>query len=543
MKTAIGKIIGTGARGISFNPGFVPRAIFVATDAAQFFSFYSEGIWCGRTNTLGANDSFIDGIRVVGSTVYLGSDARVNASGSAIYWAAIGDDGSQDFEVLRWMGNATAGRVVVTQKQDTPIAVIAKRDSTRTGVIKVAGATTSFLDGTTPSDCITTLATGSITVTAANEVNEYNSAGGLGEGIEGLAFYSSQNAQVVSWSNTTSGQIVPTTVDPLFALVFRTDGTGGLAYFMTRDMARVDFAKPMSASALTTNIGGVQAGGIRMGSATSIRTGGFSALVFGRREVSEKQTPAIIVKNRKGIYFPGRGVASQVVCGNSDATLRISGAISIEWFGSIWGEASTPGSDMTMLSRGVGPATTADAYSWGLGGLHKPDSGWSGPQVTGIVNSRFDVAAPLDTAVWRTGVLIALGKPTHYVLTHNGTGRWRLYVNGVLTRQRDYNVAPGVVGGGGHFTVFGMRPNTGGTYTNAQRMIAMAGRVYSRELSATEAVTRYQIEALGSSASQDITSGLAENWIFSSVSGSSLPASINSANNGVLSANASIVTL
>lgn len=543
MKTAIGKGIGSGARGISFNPGFVPKAIFLATDAAQYMAFYSEGLWCGRTNALGGMDSFMDGIRVVGSTVYLGADAKVNTSGATYYWAAIGDDGSGDFEIVRWMGNATAGRRVDTQTQKTPLALLAKRDSTRTGIVKVSGQSTAFLDGTAPSDCVTALLPGGFTVTAANEVNEYDSAGGTGEGCEGIALFSSPNAQVVSWSNAASGQIVRTDVDPLFTLIFRSDGSAGVAHFVTRDMVKPDAAKPATATALAVNTASLQFGGIKLGSAATLRTGGFSALVFGRSESLEKKAPAIVVKARKGVYFPGRGTAASVDCGNSDATLKISGAITIEWFGVLWGESSNPSSDATFLTRGAGPAATANAYSWGLGAIHKADLGWSGPQVHGIVSSQFNTATPLDTAVWRTGVLVPNGKAAHYVMTHDGSGKWKLYVNGVLTRQRDYNVAPGVVGGAGHYTSFGMRPNTGHTFTNAQRMIAMGGRVYSRALTQDEVAARFAIEALGSRASADVTSGLAEKWDFSSLSGTSLPATVNAANNGVLSANAAIVTL
>lgn len=542
MKTAIGQGTGTGARGVSFDVGFSPKVLLIATNAAQFCTIYIQGGWCGRSNALANNHSFTEGIRVVGSTVYLGTDARVNASGVKYYWAAIGDDGSKDFEIVKWMGNATAGRTVSTQVPKQPQAVLVKRDSTRTGVVKVNGAaSTAFLDGSAPSDCITLSSAGSFTVTAANEVNEYSSAGGTGEGVDSVVLYASQNSQQVSWTNGTSGQIVSTTTDPLFALICRTDGTAGIAHFVTRDMLKPDGAKPATALALATNIASLQYGGIKLGSAATVRTGGWSALVFGRNEVAEVQTPAIIIKNKKGVYFPGRGVASQVVCGNSDATLKIDGAISIEWFGAVWGESSTPGSDVTFLTRGAGPLGSAGAYSWGLGAMHKNDLGWSGHQVHGIVASRYDIAAPLDTAAWRTGVLVPNGIPTHYLMTHNGAGRWRLYVNGVLSRQRDYNLP--MTSGVGHYTAFGMRPNTGGTYTNAQRMIALAGRVYNRELSMDEVVARYQIEALGSSTSADVTSGLAEKWDFSSASGTSLPSVVNAANTGVLSANCTVVTL
>jgi hypothetical protein len=542
MKTAIGSGVGTAARGVSFNPGFVPRAIFLATDSAQYMAYWTEGMWVGRSNTLGSFDSYINGIRIEGTTVYLGTDAKVNGSAVPFYWAAIGEDGSDDFEIARWMGNATAGRTIALQTKKTPFAFLSKRDSTRTGVVKVAGATTTaFLDGTTPSDCITSLGNGVVTVTAANEVNEFNNASGLGEGIEGLALFESQNCQAVTWTNGTSGQVIPCNTDPLFALIFRTDGTGGGAYFVTREMIQPDYAKPVQNTAMATNIVGLQPGGIRLGSASTVRTGVWNALVFGRNENAEKKTPAILIKGKKGVYFPGRSVSAYVNCGNSDATLKISGSVSIEWFGSVWAESSTSTSDLTFITRGVGPFATTLGYSWGLGGLHKPDLSWSGPFVHGITNSIFAHTEPLDACAWRTGVLIPEASPTHYVLTVDGS-LCKLYVNGKLTRQRDNVFSPGVVGGTAHYTGFGARPTTGATWTNFQRMIAMGGSVYNRALTADEVVARFEREAYGSKVT-DVTSGLAERWDFSSLTSSTLPATVSSTNNGALSGGATVVSL
>ena len=542
MKTAIGYGLGTGARGLSFDVGFIPRAIFLATDTTQFMTYYSEGTWCMRTNSLANSDSFIDGLRVVDTIVYLGSDARVNAAGVQYYWAAIGDDGSADFEIVRWMGNATNPRTVPFQTQKTPTEVIAKRDSTRTGVIKVTGGTTTAsMDGSSPSQCITTFNTGNFVVTADNTVNEYSSAGGTGEGLDAIVLFSSTNKQTVSWSSGTSGQVIPTTVDPLFALIFRSDGTGGVGHFVTRDMKKTNACKPMTATALTQNLASLQPGGIVLGSSGTLRTGGFNAIVFGRNESVEYRPPAIIVKSKKGIYFPGRGTSAQVDCGNSDATLKFNGAHSISWMGIVWPEDSTPPSDMTFITRGVGPSSTANAYSFGLGALHRADLSWSSPQVMAIPNNQFDVTSPLDTCVWRTGHVLPYARVNHYTVTFDGTSKWKLFVNGKLSRTRDQILS--VTGGTAHYTVWGMRPNTGHTFTNAQRMIALAGAVFNRELTMDECVAEYEVTALGSSGSNLVTSGVAERWDCSSLSGTSLPATINAANNGVLSASCAIVTL
>ena len=544
MKTKIGTYVGTGSRfSLNLGEGVAPKAIFIKGESSGFSAQWIDTNWTGRGCSLGSHESAYDVLRSYSDGVLVGTDATVNSSGVRYYWIALFDDGAGDFETQGYMGNATAGRVVDLRTQKPVAAVLIKRDSVLPGIVQVGAKKTAYLDDSYQADCVA-LGVGQFTTTAASYVNEYTSAGN-GEGITALALFDGSNDyEVVSWSGTpAAGTVVPTKGDPVAALIFSTGGQNLDGRILTRDMpVEQNSACYASNTAMADNEAALVPGGIRLGSSAALRTAAeISAIVFFRKESVSRRAPTAIIKGRKGVFLGGRGVASNIQCGNSDATLKIDGAISIEWFGvPMTSPGTSPTTDATLLTRGVGPAATPGAYSWGLGLQHKNDFGWSGGQVYGVVSGQYNFAEPLDSCVWRTGDVPEYNAPVHYVMTHAGNGKWRLYRNGQLIRQRDQNIPPNVTSGAGHFTAFGGRPNSG-SYTSHQRMIVMAGRVYSRALSADDVTARYEREALGS-ATADITSGLAESWDFSAASGVIVPAVVSASNNGTIS-NGRIITL
>jgi hypothetical protein len=539
MKVAIGTYVSDGARR-SIDVGFEPKQVYIKGDTTQNLAQRAEDTWCARSNVLGADDSYLNGIGFFGDEMHIGTAAEINTNTVRYYWCAIGDDGSDDFDLQSWMGNATAGRVVDLAVQKTPIAAIVKRDSTAPAAVRFAGAATAAADGTAIAECFSALSAGSVTLNNVVNVNEYTS-GGFGEGIDGLFVFDGSNARVVSWASGTSGQFIDCGCDPLAAFIFRTDTTGVPAHFVTRDMHD---AAPITNVAIATNTATLAPGGIVLGSSATLRTGTFYALVFGRREgVPSVRAPAIIVRERKGVYLPGRGVAAQVDCGTSDATLKIDGAITVEWYGIQWADQYSSTVGVHLLQRGVGPSATVGAYSWGLAAIQVQDFSWSGPQLAAITTNQWAEVAPLEAAVWRTGAVMPWGRPAHVMAVHEGNGSWKMYLNGRMVKQRRLDLSTDILSGTGHRTGFGMRRNTADTaWTQAQRMVILSGRVYAAALSADQVAKRFAREALGSSES-DVVTGLAESWDARNASGLLLPASVNSANNGTISAAGRVVTL
>ncbi len=542
MKIARGTFVSDGARR-TLDLGFRPAWFIIKGDTTQNLAQRTADIWVGRTNTLVAAESFLDGVAFVQDSVVLGAAAQVNSTGVRYYWFAVGDDGSEDFATPSWIGNGQAGNVLQLGVSKLPIAAFVKRDSTLAAAVKFTGAPAILADGNTVAEVFSDIAPGNVTLTAVTNVNQYDSAGGLGEGIDGFFAFDGSNAWVVSWSAGTSGQFIDCGGDPEAALITRVDTTGVATRFLTKDMPS-SFAAPVSNVALTVNEATLVPGGIQLGSAATLRTGTFFALVFNRKDESEPvRPPAILVKNRRAIFLPGRGTAAQVDCGTSDATLKISGELTLEWYGVVWADqyASTVGAH--LLERGVGPAASAGAYSWGIAGAQVQDLSWSGPQLAAITTNQWNETAPLDAAVWRTGVLMPYGNPFHVMVVHSGNGRWRMHLNGRLVKQRRINLATNVQSGAAHRTGFGMRRNTADSaWTQAQKMLIFMGRVYAHALSVDDCAARFEREVMGST-TPDITTELAEWWNCSYASGTSLPAQVNSQNNGTISAAGRIVTL
>lgn len=545
MLVAIGSYPSDGARR-TIKPGFRPSKFYAKGDSTLNLAQRSTDIWCGRTNGLAAVDSYLDGIGFFGEEVLIGGNAAVNTNGVRYFWCAIGDDGSDDFELVSYMGNSEEGHVLSLKHQKEPIGVLTKRDSTAVAVLKVPGVATASATGSSVAECYSAVSAGSLVLNDVVNVNEYNSAGGLGEGIDSLVLYGGSNVKVVTWTNKASGDVVDCGGDPLAALIFRTDATGVVARFVTRDMpsaAPVDNSGgiPTDTSQYTATL---VAGGIQLGPSATLRTGTFHAIVFCRKDTSAKVgAPAIIVRDRKAVSLPGRGVAAQVDCGTSDATLKIDGPITLEWYGVAWPDQYSSSVGVHLLERGVGPAASAGAYSWGLAAIQAQDLSWSGAQLAALTTNQWNEAAPLDAALWRTGVLMPWGRPCFIHHVHEGNGRHLMYLNGQLVKQRRLPLATNIVSGAGHRTSMGMRRNTADTaWTQAQKMAIMSARVYARALTASEIASRFAREVMGSSES-DVTTGLAEWWDARNASGLLLPAQVNAANNGTISAAGRVITL
>lgn len=529
---------------LDLKEGKRPDWFALKSEAATPLVDWSEDDWCRRANGLASVDSFQNGIQGYADGVIIGTDARVNTAGVRYYWMAVWRDGSDDLETTQHMGNATAGREIMTVIDKMVAAAIIKRDSTRQAVVKVGTKPTAYLGGGVPVECVALHQRG-MTLTAQNEVNEYNSAAGLGEGIRDIFIFQSDTCKIVSWSNTpAAGTIIGVDGDPLAALAFSTAGTALVARFLTRDMpAEVHAACPVDGTAMQLNEAALVDGGIRLGSATTLRTAGeITALVFCRSESIVERAPAVIVKKKKGVFLGGRGTQTYIDCGASDATLKIDGAMTIEWAGILKPSPGSLDADGTLLTRGAGPANTDGAYSYGLGIQHIADWGWSGPMFSGIVCGRFGTVAPLDQAVWRSGVNPNFGKFMHVILHHSGNGRWWLMVNGHLAQQRDRNLPQNVISGSGHRTLIGGRPNGGGAVSNFQRMIACLVRTYAGDFSLEDALARTERVLYGSTDVQDVTTGLREDWDFNSATNVLLPATVSASNNGTI-VNGRIVTL
>lgn len=541
-----GSFTGNGVRA-SIRLGFRPRAVLAKADTTAALAFWAPGMWCERSGSLGTVSSYISGLLPNDDGFVVGSSALWNTSGVTTHYIAIGDDGSDDFDLQSWCGDQAAGRVIPLQVGKTPIAAIIKRDSNLEAVLKF-GSNTVFAQGTAAADCIA-FGSGEITLSAEIRVNQYDSAGGLGEGIDGLVFFDSSNCRVVSWTgNGTAGRVIATGVSSPVAALVQNPNPGGSSRLVTTTMAGK--AGPVTAgSALTSNEMSIAGGSLVIGSnATVLNAVGmsYSALVWAEKSTlfASGAPPAVKIKNKQAVYLPANGLASYIDCGVSDATLLIDGDITYEWCGAqFFNPTAAAIVDGIVISRGPGAYGNVNGYSWSLllGAINDGALGWSNVQWCPQSHNLMGMAAPLDTSNWRTGIIAKFGQIQHVIASINGAGGVSfLQVDGKVVKWRR-NATPQIDSVAGHRTVIGCRMS-GASYVRNTKLLVREVAIYNAALTVDEARARYERAMLGSTAVADVTSSRAAWWNADNAGGTAMPDVVNAANNGTISAGV-IVTL
>lgn len=527
--------------------GFRPEMVFTIPALAEHVGVKIDDFWCGRSNVLSATDSFIDGAKLTDDGFSLGQSVRMNANGTTYHYLALSRSAALKMAFAGLQGNAASGRVVkLDDATVTPAAVIGKRDSTRDGVLQVLTSTSALLGATalTESGAITSLATGQFTVSGSNYVNEYNPAAELGEGIDFVAFEAGANFAAVAYTGTGATQTVALGFQPKAVIVAKLSGSMQAGRIKTDTMG-TDETKPLSNAAGATSDGvSFVATGIELTAGSSINTNTATYVVIGWRDHTETAiaAPAVVTTGKKAVLLPGAGAAAHIDCG-TDASLVIDGALTLEWMGGM--EPLRRNSPVPMLWRGNAVTNTSLSCSFAMyagiwsGNSYTNQLRWSGPQIAIGCADRLDLAV-LATEIrssWRTGILPPFGEMTHFVATHDGSGGWTFYRNGLLVRQRALDLTsiplPNIDGQSGHRMMIGGMYTGAAATNNTQRQRFMLGRVYDAELTPAEVATRFEIAGLGSGGT-DPDTNLVEEWDAANASGSSVPATVSSANNGTI---------
>jgi hypothetical protein len=568
MRIASGTYTGNGTSQ-RISVGFRFDTIFVK-GGSNASGIWSRENWSERTNTFNAQLSIKDAIAPAGDGTYfdVGAAPEVNASATTYYWFAIADTGEGMFETGNYHGNQLVGRVVYTQTQKQINALWIKRDTARAAIGNVYPSTKStYLTtnaGEVTNHYILSLGVGQFTVdggaTYAPWVNEND--GNRGEATQYLAWFGdSANCKLVSWTGdgTTNRTITTTCASDLqAALVWQENGARSIR-FKTSAMPSGQTG-PGSNSAFQSNELNLSGTSLVTGSSTNLNQSGlqYYAIVFGQDDGASlpaaNKVPACAAgSGRKVIDLPGRSTSSCIDFGSSD-TLKFNGAMSMVLMAQVWyynPSGNQPSTMQALLARSTGTLTSAGATSWGIHLAHYMETtqGLCGPMFTPVVTDRqVNDSGPPDPAgaVWRSGIIPPRGFRWFFIgLSHDGNGRWKMFLDGKLVKQRDIDMAttystPNIAGGTGHRTAAGARWN-GSAFVDFLRMRFALARIYTTELSDSQQVALYQRHAQGNLGVSDVT-GFLEEWDAANASGTSLPATVNSANNGTIT-NGTIITL
>lgn len=526
--------------------GARPLAVWALGDTAQFAAMHSPRMWCGRSNVFANSDSINKGCSITDDGFSLGDSALWNANGVTYHYVALIPTSQSDFDVTSYMGNATAGTAYATPQPRKVAAALLKRDSTLSGVLATDASAAATLSSLVSGTFVTALGTGSVTVTAENEVNQLDGPGGLGEEVTMTAFYTSENVATATYQGgVAAGSIVAQAGKPIkAAIVYRVTTGGASARIITDTMAGK--SKPASAAALQSGELAIVGNSITVGNiGTGMNVAGvtYGVLMLCDGAASPKQAPSVRTRGKRAVWLSG--ASSGIDCGTADGALLINGPIAVEWFGAIYPTAVN-NTEAPLIVRGNGGYGAANGYSWGIDGYRSADGAfaWPGLAAHVVVSDRLNNAPDIRN-IWRTGVAFPFGRAFHVIASHAGGGAWQFFLNGELVKQRKIDVVaalglPNIASQSAHKTMIGARWSSGAMVAS-QRQMFLGARVYNRALTVDEAAARFARALLGSQET-DVTSGLAEEWDANNAAGIYLPASVSSANNGTI-AGGSVIAL
>lgn len=503
----------------------------------------ADGTWVDRMAYMSAFASVNSGIHINKGELgfWVGSNNDVNKNGTTFHYIALARSSSLAMTFANWHGNGLAGNVIDLLDQITPIAAFIKRDNALPGVWKTnaSSASLSANNGTTVANAVTAFGAGAVTVGTASHTNELDGPNGVGEAVKGIFFGACSVVSVDSWTGdgTTNRTItLPFTPKAVFIQA------PAAAMRMLTDTISPSVLTANSVVAALANEVRIVTNGIELiSTAMNVNAAVVQYVAIG--DHSDTVTPYVApsISGRRSVFLAGRDVPSGIRCGTSD-TLSLAGAHSIEWFGAVEFEDRLRNKSSSMIVRGGGAKAVGDvaaSFNWGLL-LMAPDDfaqNWRGPQVGAICADRYVTGGDIRKT-WRTGILQNHNAATHWLVTHNGTGRWKLYRNGALIKTKNLDMTgtnlalPNCAAISGAPTVIGATDSSG-SLIGSQRMNFVAARLYGRELTKAEALARYLREALRMTAVTDV-SDFVEEWRADNASGNTLPATVNAANNGTI---------
>ena len=556
IKTACGTYLGTGAV-LSVSLGFKPDVVLVKADAAQECYWKTLSAWYGRTDSFGSLDSVGNGITLTDDGFSVGTYANLNTAATTYHYLAISGIGAGALASAGWQGNGAA-RVIESYVGKKPRVALIKRDSAQSliyavrdigngvnvsGVAKVAGIA----------------ADGSLTLNGDATTNQWY--GNLGEGVTSVAFCDHPDIFFATYTGAASIQALPCPIDVEGVLLFPL-GTGASSTTMMwwSSLAQGEHLP-------------IGAGGKGTGRITSVANGlvtlpinsytNATGVKYGMLAIRKRRQTSYLPMTKPTVSkFVKLALGGYINCGNSDS-LKFDGACTLEWCGAIYpadadgvpyasglgvGINDVPNKQIPLIFRSLGADAVEGSVSFGLAAVAPRPEGtgqtggdWNGFNLVWATYNLWalpDTGAPvLDNFPSFSGIKLDAGRVYHVALTHDGNGLWRLYVDGVMMKERNRDLVAAIgksniTGGSGHYTSIGARRRGAGTFDHAtgSQLFSFA-RVYDRDLTADEVSVNYQSSQYGY---KPITAGLLEEWDSRQASDSTINARIDQANNGAI---------
>ena len=536
IKTNAGTYVGTGTA-FSVDCGFAPTHVFIRGDSTLPLIFKTAYPWVRQSDPVYAVQSIEYAIHLTDTGFDVLTHLDVNTAGVTFYWVAISDNGANALASVNWQGNALGGRVM-DAFANYPLSIKAafiKRDNATAGVWLMNGKSTHS-DDSYYADKNTYIQGNNIILSTLGTVNQWE--GSLGEGTEGTVFFDHPDIYATWYRGCAIARNIPLPWEAECLIITRPGG----ALFWSSAMPSGYTAGSKPDVGLSTGfLNSVLSGVISMPASTNVNNAStdYFLIAFRKnRDIGIAKAPLRLIKPKAFIELN----AGYIDCGTNDS-LKISGPLTLEWFGICHTAALPTEIPLMFRSSGTDGAPGNNHVSFGITMyrecLLNKVLNWEGYSPLFCRTDSFQVFSPstnlsLDAA--NTGIGTKTDELVHYVLSTDGYGKWRMYKNGRIAKLIDYDMSrsgfANVTGFSGHRMLIGARLRS--TIDFASTMAFCRARIYSRELTASEAMQEFNNAMYGTQG----VSGFVEEWDAVNATPvnavTSLPATINSANNGTI---------
>lgn len=485
MLASSGTYTGTGApRDIDLP--FVPDVVFVWA-VTQPLAWRSNLSWHGRTQFF---HSLASAYRLRSSTEDLpwllfsrtkfGVDTTYSVSARTYSYLAIRSNNADTLQELSIVGNALSNRQVNFTSRLSKL-IFGKRDSPRASVWATetgANARGDAADG--PLVAGIGINAAGMLLSNSIFVNE-NSNVALGEAIEYMSFVEKDGFRVVRHVGTGG----TTTITGLGSVVFVIDassaaGTGPKPQAVRVGGTSVCFDGTAPVEAITLS-GGV----LSLPMTYNTLSSEYVVVSFNENSATENAVSAM----------PQAATVGQSAGAIQLSTgITLSGAQSWEYYGRNLGYAGQGNFlPLLMMGNGVDGGTTGFNGGCYLFETDPDANGWQGG-VLRIIHSQYLArlrAAPHDSINYynlNTGITLPAQGPLHIVATHNGTGLWRVFINGKLVKEYNLDLNQPTYGNrvnGGSGTSLPVYAN--GTATSGVKNEMYRAQIWNTALSDAEA--------------------------------------------------------
>lgn len=472
---------------------FTPDLVIVVPETTQEVCWRDLHVWHGKSQFF---DSLSSSYEIL--PYYGRKSDRFNGNGFAVYeslningavyrYIAIKDNGSGLYQSNSWIGNSASGRTVNWTTFE-PDLVIIKRDggtlglADRPAIFKFNGESYSVWGKyqTGNSNVVSAVTSNGVTLGDNRQTNE-NAPPALGEGISGLAFKQNDYFEILTYTGTGSVQLQTLSFNPDFVMLLDTvnDNTANtVRHSIWVNGMAASRTKPFDNTALQNpGLFSIAGSNVLISANASVNGREYKILAF-RNNVATEQT--IVPSTAQGTN------ALQLTRDSGHVQLANtsigSNASTLEWYGRCFFPVSTDSSDLFLPLMLLGDGDIEEAPNTYNGGLFlaevDPDGNqWDGWSIRWIQNDRLivdrnDPYNNINVYSLNSAEVVTHGKDVHIILTHDGSGHWQLYRDGIKVKDYNYSASDMDVTGTGveDLTVFAPDGGAGvshETYLNA----------------------------------------------------------------------------